>query len=289
VILPQIAVPKNQLDNRQISLDDTFKLLPYESPFQTGGTISFRHPSYVLRKSDIDLEALLKNNSFICLQGDFGYGKSSLLMRVPDMLPHGWEPIEQKFDLQKTGGMDSIEKAFFERLKKVDIKLQDWVSVGEYLKRNKLIFLIDEIIFCSDQIAAKFIRKIYALVEDAPSDHVRVILTFRGSLRDHIGEIGLKNPILKNPKYRDCWKIVELTPLEESDLIKLLKLFPQPVDIILQEKLSTIKKCTLMGPRDVQKLCDGLWMRLRRKTIPANEINGQVQSYLEEYERYEGK
>jgi hypothetical protein len=203
------------------------------------------------------------------------------------MPPEDWIIFEQNFDLEKVGGMKSIEKSVFRRLQKIDTEIQDWISLGEFIKNAKLAFLIDEIAACSEQAAAKFIRKIYSLVEDAPSDHIRVILTFRGSLREYIDEIRLKNPIIINPKYSDCWNTVELTPLDTNELIELLKLFPQPLETILHANLHIIRRCTSMGPREAQRLCDGLWRYIRRKPISLLDIDEEVQTYLERYERLE--
>ncbi len=275
---PREIISVNPSAGAQTTQDDDPLLLPDESPFHRFGTIPLNNQSYVTRDSDLKLERLLSSNSFICLHGDYCLGKSSLLIRVPQMFSEGWSVFQPRLDLYQSGSKGTFEMNFFAELQGVNKEVQSWFSLDKFLKVNKLVFLIDEIGACSDQVASMFIEKLYTLVENAPPGHVRVVLTIPKSLDVYIEEIGLKNP-----KYYNCWETVEITKFNERELLELLVIFPPLVELSLQENLSAIHKCTSMKPNEVQRFCDGLWKYLRGKEIPIREIDQKVQYYLEEY------
>jgi hypothetical protein len=194
------------------------------------------------------------------------------------MLSDGWKVFRPRLDLYQFGRKGTLEKSFFDELQEEDSTMQNWISLSKFLKEYKLVFLIDEIRRCSPpDDAGSFIEKLYALVEDSPAEHVRVVLTIKGSLDVYIKSIGLENP-----KYHDRWETIKLVAFNEKEFIETLKLFPPLVASSLWENL-TIQERTSMKPNAVQLLCDGLWKSLRGKTIPAKDINQQVQSYLKEY------
>lgn len=268
------------LDGSQISQDDTYLSFPNRSPFYPFGTIPLDHPGYIIRESDRQLERFLISHSFICLHGNFCSGKSSLLIRVPHLLSEGWNVFRPRLELYQSGRKGTLEKSFFVELQEKYEAMHDWISLSEFLKKSKLALLIDEIQKCSPNDAKPFIEKLLALADQAPSEHIRVVLTINTSLDIYIQSIGLVNP-----KYRNCWEVVELTRFNEVELTKLLNLFPKPVALSLQENLSKIQERTSMEPNAVQQLCDGLWKSLRGKTILKKDIGQQVQSYLEDYRK----
>ncbi len=259
-------------------LSNAFLALPFESPFHPFGTIPSPHASYITRESDRRLEKLLSSHSLICLRGNFCSGKSSLLIRAPNMLSEGWKVFRPMFDLYDSERKGILEKTFFEELQEMDRTMRNWISLSKFLEEYKLAFLLDEIQRFYPNEGGPFIKKLYALVERAPSEHVRVVLTIKDSLNVYIRSIGLDNP-----KYYNCWETVELAKLNDGELIELLQLFPQPVALFMQENLSIIRERTSMEPYAVQLLCDSLWKHLRGKTIPIKDIDQQIQRYLMEY------
>jgi nucleoside phosphorylase len=257
---------------------DKIFLLSDESPFNTYGSVPLGHRSYIERDSDIQIKTLLKSQSFICVQGDFGSGKSSLLIRVPPMLLDDWKVVQLKVGFYKTISKHTFMKAFFADLQKVDAEMQDWFSVGEFLKGAKIVFLIDEIGGCPKQAASMLIKNLYDIIEEnAAFNHARVVVTMRDEIRKYIIELELTNP-----KYRDCWKTVMLSTLTETELVKVFNLFPPIVALLLRENLIYIQKLTSMKPKAVQELCHGLWNRLRGKKILIKEIDLQIQGYLKD-------
>jgi hypothetical protein len=268
----------------QINQEDDLLLLLDESPFHPFGTIPLDHQSYIKRHSDLMLNGLLKKKLFICLHGDFCSGKSSLLIRVPCMLSKGWNVCQPKLDLYQIGRKNTFEKNFFDDLQNVDTRIQNWISLNEFLMESKLVFLIDEINTLPPQEASKLIEKLYAIIEKAPSSNVRLVLTCPKSLNVYIKEIGLKNT-----KYCYCWETVKITNFSQDELLKLLGLFPPRLTSSLQEKLNEIQKCTLMKPSEVQKFCDDLWKYLSGNEIPIREIDKGVEYYLRNSESYDNR
>jgi nucleoside phosphorylase len=257
---------------------DKILKLTKKSPFLTH-ELSRGHASYVKRDCDRELEKLLINQQFICVQGDYGTGKSSMLNQVQDMLSNEWRIIEVKLSKYKKVDQQTFENTFFERIMKVDETIKDWFSIGEFLKRGKLVFLIDEIPILDNQVASMLITKLHALIDnDIAKENIRVVLALRDPIREYIIYIDLKNP-----KYRDCWKQVMLSKLTESEIMEIFKLFPAAVEESLRKNLILIQKHTAMEPRSVQKLCDELWKHMSGKEIPIDEIDQLIKCYLKEY------
>jgi len=264
----------------QMNQEDDFLLLPDESPFHPYGTIPLDHQSYIARDSDLMLNELLKRNLFICLHGDFCSGKSSLLIRVPEMLPKAWNVYQPQIALYSSRRKGSLERNFFIELQRINKDIRDWVFISDLLKRTKLALLIDEIGKYSSQDVREFIESLYALVDHASPDNIRIILTIPRSLDSYIRNIGLDNP-----KYIDRWKIVEMTDFTKKELIKMLDIFPHPVADSLRRNLTLIQNYTLMKPNEVQKFCENLWNNLRGSKIPMMEIDQKIQCYLENLEK----
>lgn len=260
----------------QTTQENNFLSLP-NSPFYSSGTIPLNVKSYIKRDADRELEGLLSDNALIWLHGEFCYGKSSLLVRVPEMLPEGWNVFHVKIDLYSPSE-GTLEDIFLADLKDVYNDIKNWRSLNELLKEIKLALLIDEISgFNSFQDQGHFIEKIYGLVERAPFNHIRVVLTIPIPLDAYIKKVDLKNP-----KYYDRWKTVQLTEFNDNEMLKLFSLFPQSIMFSLQENLGTIKKYTAMKPDKVQKFCEDLWKYLKDKEIPIREIDQTVQNYIKE-------
>jgi nucleoside phosphorylase len=262
----------------RITQENGYLSLPLDSPFHPFGTIPLNHQTYITRDSDTQLKKLLSSCPFICLHGDFCSGKSSLLLRVPKMLSEGWSVFRPRLDLYPNGRKGTLEKNFFAELRGENQEIRDWVSLGKFLNGTRGVFLIDEIGKCTAQDASMLIEKLYALVDHVSYNNVRVVLTIQKSLDLYIENIGLKNP-----KYYNCWEKVELTEFNNNELIKLLDIFPQPIERSLQENLDAIQKCTLMKPSEVQKFCDGLWKYLKREKVPIEEIDHKVKYYIENF------
>lgn len=252
--------------------------LPLESPFNSFGTIELNRPSYVKRDSDRKMEKLLSRHSFICLHGEFCSGKSSLLIRVPQMLSKEWKVFLPSIELYELGRKGTLERCFFDELQQNSENVENWISISKLFEKFKLVFLIDEIGKCSPQDARLFIEKLYALAEHTSSNRICVVLTIKGSLDVYIRSIGLENP-----KYHSRWKMVELTDFNKEELTELINLFPRPVALSLMENISIIQERTSMKPSAIQLLCDDLWKHLSARAIPLREIDQQVQQYLEEY------
>lgn len=251
--------------------DNTHILLPYESPFYPYGIVPLNNQSYVRRDSDKQLESLLNSEPFICLHGAFRLGKSSLLIRVPQMFAKDWIVFRPDFEFYQR----SFEEELFDDLQDLNIGICNCKSLDKILKQTKMVFLIDEIGKCSDKDASMLIEKIYALFEHAPQDHIRVVLTIPIPLNIYIQNIGLKNP-----KYYDCWKSVKLKELNEIELQELLAKFPQQITLSLKKNLSKIQQCTSMKPNKVQEFCDGLWKYLRNEEISISDIDQKLESYI---------
>lgn len=259
---------------------DSYVLLSHDSPFHPYGTLPLKNQSYITRDCDRQLKEHLQNNSFICLHGNFCSGKSSLLIRVPEMLSKTWNVYQPHIDLYSCRRRGSLERNFFIELQRENKDIRDWVFISDLLKRANLVLLIDEIGRYSSQDVKEFIERLYALVDHVSPDHIRIVLTLPISLDSYIEKIGLDNP-----KYYDRWQVVEITDFNEEELIKMLDIFPHPVADSLKRSLSLIQNYTLMKPNEVQKFCERLWNYLRINKIPMMEINQKIQCYFEDLEK----
>ena len=271
-------VTENSISQKQSSQDDIPISHKDISPFHPFGSIPLNHASYVTRDSDKQLEMLLHSHKFIYVQGEFCSGKSSLLIRVPCILSEDWNVFRPRLDLYNNGNKNTVERSFFAELHSKNDIIKDWISLSKFLDGAKLVFLIDEIGSCSNNMAAMLIKKLYSLAESAPFDNIRIVLTFMDPIDDYMNSIDLRNP-----KYHNCWGFLRLTPFKENELIKLLNLFPLPVALLLKENITLIQKCTSMEPNEVQKFCDGLWKYLESNAIPIQDLEYQIQCYLSSY------
>lgn len=278
-VLSQETVSMNPVE-KQITEEDSYVLLSSGSPFHPYGTLPLKNQSYITRDCDRQLKDHLQSNSFICLHGDFCSGKSSLLIRVPEILPEAWKVYQPHIDLYPSRRKGSLEKVFFIELQRVNKDIQNWISISNLLKRNKLALLIDEICKYSSQDMREFIERLYALVDHSSPDHIRIVLTIPISLDSYIEKIGLDNP-----KYRDRWQVVEIADFNKEELIKMLEIFPHPVADSLKRNLVLIQNYTLMKPNEVQKFCENLWNYLRGNKIPITEIDQKIHCYLENLEK----
>ena len=132
-------------------------------------------------------------------------------------------------------------------------RIETWDELVTNLRRQRSVFLFDELGMLSSAVAGTFIPKLYLLAEEAHR-HVRVIVT----LPEPIPAFLLKKEI-DDPKYQHAWRSVRIPRLDKSGLQTLLQLLPAPAKKIASLHQDQIMHLSTSHPRKVQSLCSHLF------------------------------
>ncbi len=222
-------------------------------PFYSGGAMGEDAKSYIARTSDNRIKSIAKSHSFIWVQGDFQYGKTSLLIRNKYWLGRGWDAIYVDLQLCDRSSDSRFRRDLFAEIgEEVGMQL-GWREFRDLLKRQKIAIILDELGSCRNGQIVEVLECFHSLAERAPGNLKLIV-----SVREGPGAFLLKHGI-QNPKHRDAWEIVALGPLSMREVNKLIGFFPDPISSILHSRIDRVQDLTEFEPNRVQKLFGDLW------------------------------
>lgn len=232
------------------------------SPFQPFGAMGLGVKSYIPRSCDDELNEAAESAAFIWLQGDFQFGKTSLLRRHGSWLPLNWTGVYADTQLLDGTTDTRFRRDFFAEVKKATnqwepgayVKTQfDWRVLRDLSEQRKIAFLVDEIGRCSEKMVVELLHGFHALADWAPGN-IKVVVSFRD------GPIPLlPNCGIQNPKHTGAWKIIHLGPLTADEVSRLIDFLPSSVSPLLQSRIDRLRGITHFKPQRVQHLLDKLW------------------------------
>ncbi len=227
------------------------------NPFCTAGMLPADHPAYVRRRCDEDLEdALMSGASLISVEGEYQIGKSSLALRAYARLREAERAC--RVDL---AGLDVYDvalfhKGFFNQLaRQLDAPVERWLDVEREAESGPLTLVLDELghLSGSGVVGEKFIASLYHAVTSRPGG-VRVIACVPSPVRDVMKACGLKNP-----KYQDGWRSIQVGAMEEGGLDHLFSMLPPQARAAVERRRPTVARLSRLHPCAVQRLCSRLF------------------------------
>ena len=254
-------------------------ILSGESPFCRGGTIPLLNKSYVLRESELELKSLFHEHKFLYIHGKRQFGKSSLLSRHANWISQDWRVAYPSLAWCNGTDREAFVKDFLEELKEnFDETIENWRAIKTIIKKDKVVFLIDEIGNCCDKhVAPLLIEKLYRFYEESPNN-VKIVIAYIEPIKDY-----LKSIKIKNQKYYEHWQTIELIPFTIEEAEKLLRFFPQEIEKMLKQKMPLIAQATALEPVKVQKLLHSIWVEISKADVNCSSdfLEQIIKEYIE--------
>jgi hypothetical protein len=249
----------NPLEELQKTLPTTptpLQCLADSSPFYIAGGMGTEVKSYVTRNCDIELKKAAETQTFIWLQGDFQFGKTSLLNRHDTWLGAEWVAVYVDLQGCQRSTDSKFRRHFFAEIEEVLGMRVDWQALKAPLRQRRIAFLLDEFGACRPSQILEILEHFYSLAERA-SGHLKLIVSVREAPTPFLLTCGVQNP-----KHRDSWSIIPLKPLTAHEVGWLIDLFPSNPSALLHNRLDQIRLLTNFEPIRVQKLLMNLWQVL---------------------------
>jgi hypothetical protein len=248
------TVAKSDTTRRQSSpaLPDHIAKSASQNPFQKVGTLAAHKPCYVERACDGELYAALNVHPLIVIHGDFGIGKSSLLLRAEAKLSGNQNALRFDLGTMRTDSPPAFFRRFFDNVNRKLGKIEDWQDLADAAAQQPLSLLIDEFGHLTDELAQSFIPPLFQLA--TTQEHVRVIVCLPTSIQEFLNARGLKNP-----KFMRGWQHVRVELLDDDAVERLLSLLPPPANATARALRADIINISKRQPRAVQCLCYELY------------------------------
>lgn len=246
------------------------------NPFQKSGTLSPQKPSYVTRGCDGDLESGLQKYPLIVLCGDYGIGKSSLLLRIKSQWQNQNTVCHVTLEGARLDDAKSFNEYFFKRVTRQLAGATDWDELCQVSEGRPSLLIIDEIGVLTPMIATQFIAGLYHAARSRHND-LRIVVC----LSKYRWEDFLEDRRVGNPKYRREWHPINMLPFNDDEVKTLLNLLPDPVRAIAHRRLSDIIRLSYRQPQAIQSVCFELFSAAKRDPSGADfdQIILSAQSY----------
>lgn len=244
------------------------------SPFQFIGPLEVGARSYIKRSCDNDLCRAVRTHTFIWLQGDFQYGKTSLLNRHSIWLGKEWKAVYVDIQGCQRSNDKKFREHFFEEIgDNFETKI-NWRSLKELLRKYKIAFILDEFGSGKSTQTLEMLEHFQSLARAVP-DHLRLIVSCRN------GPNWLLNKeIFEDPKHRSVWELIHLHAFNQQEVAKLIDLFPERISSLLHERTDQIMRLTSYKPQSVQKKFFELWDELKSQALSPAQLSVLIDSWL---------
>jgi hypothetical protein len=226
-----------------------------KNPFQKSGALAPGAPTYIMRSADAGLAAALSEHPLIVLRGEFSIGKSSLLLRSDRYWLRGSEAAVCRLDLMemRIDDVNLFYDEFFAAIGKCyGENFQGWQAISTAIERRPLLLLVDEFSGLTPEVAARFVPALHRL-GTRHGEQLRVVVTARDAFETVLASFQLNNPNLGD------WNTVEILPLRDEELAKLLGLLPPRSRAAAMGQIDVVRRMTAMGPKPAQCLCFNLF------------------------------
>jgi nucleoside phosphorylase len=242
------------LVRRAWPIDPLFPPAPAISPFQTAGTLSADHPTYVHRPCDDALLAAVRRARLIVVQGDHQMGKSSLSLRTCARLPHA-----AYVDLQLLRVEDAtlFFDGFFEKLSEdLGFRITSWEQVRPPSPSERLVLFIDELGYLVDvkelELFRRFIQPLHNRAVSVNNTCVVVCLKPAvDAILDRVGSV--------RRKVYDGWDRIEVPAFDDAEVARLIRFLPPRARGVALAETPRVLERTGGAPREVQTLFDELF------------------------------
>ena len=215
-------------------------------PFQEVGALKPSDASYIRRKADSELAALLDDPNIVCLAitGDYGIGKTSLLNRVPPMLGEEWVTIRPSIADLRTDSAELCVPHLLEEFAPLAGSVTKPSELHEAFRRRPALLLLDDF----GEIQKAGLNAILPMLMDLAIEskgRFRIVGTLPLAIRAL-----LKTRGITNPRHHKPWKEVVVLPLEDKEMKQLLQLLPEKVvvDAVL-ERMDLVKQHCQSHPK----------------------------------------
>lgn len=254
-ILGAVVVTDSGTRSQPPGLGDSTQSGGPKNPFQKSGALAPGAPTYVMRSADAGLAAALNEHPLIVLRGEFSIGKSSLLLRSDRYWLRGSDAAVCRLDLMemRIDDVNLFYDEFFAAIGKCyGQSFQGWQAISQAIERRPLLLLIDEFSGLTPEVAARFVPALHRL-GTRHGEQLRVVVTARDAFETVLASFQLNNPNLGD------WNTVEILPLRDEELVKLLGMLPARSRAAAMGQLEVVRRMTAMGPKPAQCLCYNLF------------------------------
>jgi len=249
------------------------------NPFKTGGTLPADHPSYIARGCDEALAVGLGAQRLCAVEGDFGVGKSSLVMRVGAGLMATHRVLHVHLAFRSDDIRVFMSRLFKKLSRLLGRTVEDWSDLavpGEL----PVALVFDEFGSLTRDVLPSLIPPLIHFVEANPPACVVVCLpvasgrTIQGFLADG-GVV--------NPKHRGCWRRIEVPRFSPAEVERLLELLPPRARELARTLAEAILRRTSAVPVKVQRLCSELY-----EAEVAGKSDAELQALITAWEDHDG-
>lgn len=242
------------------------------NPFYTAGTVPLDCSSYVERACDAELHVALDAHPLVVISGEYGIGKSSLMLRAKARMDGERVPCLLDLTLMRPDSLSAFFKRFY-RSVGLTLGLRDdidWEDIGRKAAQKPIVLLLDEFGQMAPDVAQYFIPALHQLTTTCPE--VRAVICLPTGIDEFLSRRGVENP-----RYARGWRHVHVGPLDDPALDRLLALLPPRAHAAAMAGRRTILVNSGRRPRPVQCLCNGLYEADRGGATVA-ELEALIQS-----------
>jgi hypothetical protein len=232
------------------------------SPFHPFGAMVLGAKSYIPRVCDGELKKAAESHNFIWLQGDFQFGKTSLLRRHNSWLAGDWFAVYIDVVICDRSSDIRFRRDFFAEINEATkqwrhegpIRVQSgWRVLRALLAQRKIAFFLDEIGACKDKQIKDLIEGFHTLADWALG-RIKLVVSFRDGPTPLLMNCGIQNP-----RHTHAWKIILLESFTLDEVGRLIDLFPNSLSPLLHNRIERLRAITHFKPQRVQYLLDKLW------------------------------
>ncbi|HEV7406754.1 MAG TPA: TIR domain-containing protein [Chthoniobacteraceae bacterium] len=219
------------------------------NPFQSAGALPHDHPTYIRRQADDEFErALLGQRRLIAITGEFGIGKSSLMLQAHCVLPG-----HHFFGGGLADMRSENERLFMRNFFRLFGAICDWCELENYVRQNPSVLFLDDL---SEVMAPGLLALIPALISlvNRGDIELRIVTTAPKPLRTIFDDRQMENP-----KYSDPWQHITVGLMHEAHIHKLLQLLPPRAQKQVKTSAKDIEIISRLRPKRLQRLFQRLY------------------------------
>lgn len=223
------------------------------NPFHQWGTLPANSKSYVRRKCDSQLSAIIRSKCRVSLFGQTQIGKSSLLKQVESDCSNYLAISYISFEDMITHDCSLFHERFFRRLgRRFRADIIDWESLSELASQQPFVLFIDELGLLRDPMTTE--QFIPRLLHFCDLHALALVVAMPVSIDHYFSEVRIDNP-----KYRSGWQSIELPCFDDLEVLQLLELLPGRARELAKKNIHRIIASSKRSPQSIQKLCHLLY------------------------------